>query len=553
MGDLTPALENTLAAGSGVFSLSARLYPNLESFPGQLLTTPPRLSASQENRMSRKDAVRATRHVERTNEHIRGGIDRKVDMTVGARLLVHATPDWDTLGISDWTTKKPFAQACQRAFNNWAYDSRNLCDAEGDLNFGGLMWLAFRNVIGPDGETDGIIHYDRDRRAEYRTPWATFIQVLDPDRIDTPPEQVGDPKVVMGRRLDKHGRRLGFYVAKDHPAEGWDGAGPQYTFVPRETWWGRAMSWQWFFKTRGGQPRGLTTLVTVLKPAIKIDKLDDAHIGSAALAALLATYIKTTASPETVGEMLAPQADGQSVTDARLDFYDKSKIRIGEQRLPVLAPNDEIVMESVQRSLADPTSFRNGFLRQFSLALGISFEQLSNNFSDANYSAARAALLEVWRGVMSQRHMFVSHVASLIYAAVIEEAIEIGAVKLPPGAPPFQENRAAYTACQWTGPGMGWIDPLKEANAMLVRLQSKTSTRQKEAAANGDDYLEIFDQIEQEEIEAEDRGFDLEVKPSAAALPADGGPEETPAKKKAGKVQGDGDGDGVPNEAQQGN
>lgn len=553
MGDLTQVVENTIAADSGVYPLSARLYPNIQSYPGQLLYVPPRLSARQETNMSRADAVRATRHVERTNEHIRGGIDRNVEMVVGARLIVHPTPDWDLLGIKDWKTKKPFAQACQRAFNSWAYDNRNLCDAEGDLNFGGLMNLAYRNVRAPDGETHGIIHFDEARRTEYNTAWGTFIQVVDPDRVDTPPEHAGDPNVVMGRKLDRHGRRLGTYFKKKHPSEGWDGTSVDFEFVPRETWWGRPMSWHWFFKTRGGQPRGITALVTVLKPAIKIDSLDDSHIGAAALAAVMASYIKTTATPETVAEMLAPMGTGRSVTDMKLDHYEKSKIQIGGQRLPVLAPNDELKMESVQRSLADPTAFRNGFLRQFALALGVSFEQISNNFSDANYSAARAALLEVWRGVISARTLFTSHVASLVYSAVIEEAIEIGAVQLPPGAPPFQENRAAYTACTWTGPGMGWIDPLKEANAMLVRLQAKTSTRQKEAAANGDDYLEIFDQIEQEEIEAEERNFSLEVNQSAAALPPDGGPEEaTPKKKnKSGKVQGDGDGDGVANEAEE--
>lgn len=549
--NLAPVLEATLES-QGPYSLAARLFPNLESYPGQLRWTPPRLSAKQENKISRKDAVRAIRQVERTNEHIRGGIDRNVDMVVGAKLIVNPTPDWETLGIQDTEVRKEFVKACRRAFTNWGYDSRNLCDAEGDLNFGGLMWLSYRNVRGPDAETFGIIHYDRKRRAKYATPWATFVQVLDPDRIDTPPEYVSDNMVDQGIRRDEHGRRLGFYCQKQHPAEGWSGTDEQFKFIPRETWWGRAMSWHWFQKTRGSQPRGLSSLITILKSAIKLNAVDDNHIGAAALAALLAISIQTEATPELAAEMMAPAAAGPSLFDNKVDYYGRAKIKIGEQRVPVLPPGDKINMESVQRSIADPTSFRNNFLRQFALALNISFEQLSNNFSDANYSSARAALLEVWRTVTSLRTMFTSHVASLIYGSVIEEAIEIGAVVLPPGAPPFQENRAAYTSCSWTGPGMGWIDPLKEANAMLVRLQSKTSTREKEIAANGDDWIDIFDQIELEEHEAAERNFSLEVKPSAAALPADGGPEDASSKdKKRKNAPGDGDGDGIPNETQE--
>src|SRR3546814_2700380 len=61
-----------------------------------------------------------------------------------------------------------------------------------------------------------------------------------------------------------------------------------------------------------------------------------------------------------------------------------------------------------------------------SSSIGISFEQLAKNFSDANYSAARAALLDVWQGIMRLRFWFGQHVLSLIYGAVIEEAWEIG-------------------------------------------------------------------------------------------------------------------------------
>src|SRR3546814_20855739 len=50
-------------------SWGATLFRNLESFPGQLATTPPILSAREEGRRARKDIVRAARNVERFSEH----------------------------------------------------------------------------------------------------------------------------------------------------------------------------------------------------------------------------------------------------------------------------------------------------------------------------------------------------------------------------------------------------------------------------------------------------------------------------------------------------
>src|SRR3546814_9071198 len=48
-----------------------------------------------------------------------------------------------------------------------------------------------------------IIHYEEERATAYRHRWATFVQVYDPDRIDTPAEQVGNPNVREGQIFDK--------------------------------------------------------------------------------------------------------------------------------------------------------------------------------------------------------------------------------------------------------------------------------------------------------------------------------------------------------------
>lgn len=515
------------------FGSAGGLFKNIETFPGQVMFTPPKMSARQEGQRARKDVVRATRNLERTSEHIRGGIDRKTDMTVGVTLRVHPQPDWEVLGLNDgrdgWKTKKPFAKACQREFENWANDSRLLQDAEGHYNFGGMMWLAARNLFGPDAECAGIIHYDEDRQREYNARWATFVTILDPDRIETPPTEVDATiatkgyEVFEGKKLDKHGRMLGFWVSNKHPSEGMSSIDDsKHTFVPRETSWGRAMGFHFFMKTRGGQQRGLSALTTIIRSAANMDTLDDAMVGAAIVSQVLSTHIETDSTAGEVAERLAPAtsitAGGSLSWDDKLSYYQKAKISIGGTRIPVMPPGDKIQMQAVERSISDPTKFRNNFLRQFASSIGISFEQLSQNFSDANYSAARAALLEVWRGVLTQRRLFTAHVASLIYAAVIEEAIYKGRIELPPGAPPFQENRAAYTACAWTGPGMGWIDPLKEANAIKTMLEIKLKSRATAAAEmDGSDYLETFDQIEQERFEAEERGFTLD--PAAPGTP----------------------------------
>src|SRR3546814_17074140 len=80
-----------------------------------------------------------------------------------------------------------------------------------------------------------IIHYEEERATAYRHRWATFVQVYDPDRIDTPAEQVGNPNVREGQIFDKWNRRVGTFVRKAPPRDYLAGlADMAFVMVPRE-------------------------------------------------------------------------------------------------------------------------------------------------------------------------------------------------------------------------------------------------------------------------------------------------------------------------------
>lgn len=543
------------ATASNPFTTSSRLFRNIETSAGQVRTTPHLQSARSEGRKSRKDVVRAARHIERFSEHIRGGLDKKADYTVGPRIMAHARPDFGALGIDNEDERTRLTAELERNFRRWAYDKRLLQDAEGHYDFGGLMWMALRNLQGPDGECAGVIHYDEKRRKKYKARYATYVQILDPDRIETPPQHVGNDNVQDGFVLDPDGRRIGMYVRKFHPSDIVTSPA-DYTLVERETKTGRPVGFHWFVKTRASQLRGISTLVTIIKQTGMVDQFDDAYLAAALINQMLATWIESPAPAEVVRENLAPTAGQESAAwslfDAKLGYYDQAKLRFGGARIPVMPPGDKINMSAVNRAIDDPSAFRNGFLREFASAIGISFEQIANTFGDSNYSAARAAILDAWQGILKLRYQFGQHVAALVYDAVTEEGIEKGYVKLPAGAPDFYEDRDAYTIVEWTGPGMPQIDPEKEAKANRMELEDKLTSRQEVIARRGGNYILTFDQIGKERLEAEERGFALDpLKPGtpgaeeggAAPAPAEGaGAKPKPKKKNAGVKDGDGDG-----------
>ena len=512
--------------------------------PGQAGFIMPQTSGKSEEAKHRDRAVRAARDLDRNNETIRGALDRKTNTVVGPALRVNPMPNFRALG-QDVQWAMEFGQQAADVFADWSTGRRCLCDTEGHYQFGGLMWQAFRTLVGPDAEVAGVIHYEEERREEYQTDWATHVQLVDPDRISNPDGKPDSNDLFKGRQLDRHGRMIGLHIRRTHPSDPTSSIEEtQHDYVERETFWGRPMAFHWFFKRRAGMQRALTNLVTSFRHVRMLDRFDDALLQNAAVNAVLATFIKTTMKPEEVAAHLAPVEDDitgeySSEFEAKLDLYEELDLKVGDQRIPVLGPNDEIKMERVQGAIPNVDEFRNSFLRAFASALGISFEQLSLDYSKANYSSTRASIIEAWRGVMTERAMFTAHIAGLIYDAVIEEAFALGKLHVPAGAPDFYKARSAYTACSWTGPGMGWVDPLKEANAADVRKKGLFSTLEQESASQGGNWRDNIDQQAIERAYAEQAGvpYDSPAPGEAVAAEANANNDANDAAANAGADQ----------------
>ena len=77
-------------------------------------------------------------------------------------------------------------------------------------------------------------------------------------------------------------------------------------------------------------------------------------------------------------------------------------------------------------------------------------------------------------------------------------------------APDFYENRYAYTRCKWIGPGRGWVDPVKEAQACQIRMDIGLSTLEAECAGQGLDWEEVLEQRAREKAKLAELGLTTE-------------------------------------------
>jgi capsid protein len=88
---------------------------------------------------------------------------------------------------------------------------------------------------------------------------------------------------------------------------------------------------------------------------------------------------------------------------------------------------------------------------------------------------------------------------------------------LPSSAPDFAEIRGAYSKAHWMGPGRGWVDPTKEAEAARTRIASGLSTLQTEVTeATGRDWEQVLGQLKIEQDVIKRDGLNLIFDPTAA-------------------------------------
>jgi len=165
-------------------------------------------------------------------------------------------------------------------------------------------------------------------------------------------------------------------------------------------------------------------------------------------------------------------------------------------------------------------------VRYLSTGLNIPYELLLKDFSQTNYSSARAALLEAWRYFLSCRQLFADQWLQPVYFAWLEEAVDKGRIV----APDLYLNPYAYSRAKWIFSGRGWVDPVKEISAAKTRMETGMSTLEDEAAEQGRDWEETLEQraIESQRKRELDQIYGLEGVYSLAYVPGSSPAQDKP-------------------------
>lgn len=523
---LPPGAVTIPAAPGGERAFGA--FDGADRLNAQIANWTPRLASADQDIIPDKPVADArARDLMRNDAYVQGGAQLHKDNIVGSQFILNSKPASRVLfGAEDETFEAEFQAEVEELFDLAAESPDNLFDASGVNTFTDLIRLAVGIHVAA-GEVLATVEWVRDGR-----PFNTAIQMVDLDRLQTPPLMMKDSQVRAGVKRDVRGKPISYFIRKTHPNDylpffAFTDVLEQYVEVPAAKPWGRKQVIHLFEQQRAGQTRGIAAMVAALKEMRITKRFRDVTLQNAVTQALYAAAITSDMPAEAIMQTLGGTTDAEAFQRAFTEYtigYMQTvdqfagasrNLKADGVRIPHLLPGTKLEMLSPGNGGPLGMEFEQSLLRYIAATLGVSYEQLSRDYTNTNYSSARAAMSETWKFMQAQKKVIADRFATIIFRLWLEEMINANALTTFPKAKAvdlYTSGRLnlkfdALSRCDWIGASRGQIDELKETQAAKLRVDAGFSTREQEIARLGGDWRKIFRQQAREKAMAESLGL----------------------------------------------
>ena len=334
---------------------------------------------------------------------------------------------------------------------NW----REEADADGVTDFYGLQALACRAML-EGGECFVRL---RVRRAEDGLAVPLQLQLLEAEHVPLTFNTTlpSGNLVRAGIEFDRLGRRVAYHLTRAHPGDP--------VMRPRDHDLVRVPADRiahLYRPLRPGQIRGEPWLARALVRLDELDQYDDAALVKAKVAAMFTGFVVSPDPEDAVMGEDEPDEDG--IAEASLEPGTMQRLRPGQ---------DVRFAEPADAGSSYEGFFRNQ-LRAVATAAGVTYEQLSGDLTQVNYSSIRAGLLEFRRRCEIIQHAVVVHqLCRPVWREWMRTAVLAGALK----APGFASDPAPWLTVKWIPQGWQWVDPEKEFKAVVLAIRAGLMSR----------------------------------------------------------------------------
>jgi len=419
------------------------------------------------------------------------------------------------------TLREDVNDVIEEAWGEWM--EADSCHTGGRLHFCDFE----RALIGQVFESGEIfIRKHMSAFGNSRVPFA--LEMIEPERIadeltslvqSGPALQGGLMK--MGLEVDRYHRPLAYWIRERHPGDlrFVQGETDRVERVPADQIIHLAIIDRW------PQTRGEPWLHAVARKLNDMDGYSEAEITAARGGA---SYMGSIETPEGDTPLVEVKEGGTQEFEIEPGTF--KRLFAGE-KLNFHSPNRP-------NTALDP--FMRYMLREVAAGVGCSYESLSRDYSQSNYSSSRLALLDdrdLWRMIQG---WFIRNFRHQTHRIWLQQAVLARAI---PGIR-LEEYAAAprkFEAVRFKPRGWGWVDPTKEVEAYKEAVKAGFTTVSDVIAATGggQDLEDILRQRDRELKMMEQLDLVFDTSPSVYVAESKLAPAAPPKKKEGGKDDGD--------------
>lgn len=333
--------------------------------------------------------------------------------------------------------------AIESAWATWS--DRKTCHTAGLLGFADIERLVVGQLVEA-GEV--LVRKIKQPFGGSKIPFA--LEVIEADRLMDQYQTARAPNgnsIRMGVEVDGWGRPVAYWLHPNHPGDYQFSAFQPSKFmrVPAEE------IIHLYVMDRIPQTRGVPWFHATLKRMNNMAGYEEAEIVAARASANIVGFVK---SPD-----LAPGDEvqsGERIIDSEPGTFKQ------------LLPGEDFIGFNPSRPNSQMEPFMRFMLRSVAAGVGMSYESLSRDYSQSNYSSSRLALLDdrdLWRVLQG---FVIRNFRAEIHRDWIDAAVLSGVLAFPD----FYSNRAKYEAVRFKPRGWNWIDPTKEVVAYRMAVRA---------------------------------------------------------------------------------
>lgn len=340
----------------------------------------------------------------------------------------------------------------------WADTAR--CDYDGRLPFTGLQSLVMQTVV-ESGEA--LVVFEVANEAD-NLPIPIRLRVLEPDYLDTLKDGIAGPgpnagPIVNGVELDRQGRRVAYWLFSSHPGSAnLFGNRFESQRVPATN------VLHIYEQERASAMRGVPWLASAIAKLEDFDAFEDAELVQQRIAACFGAFVT--------------DLDGGGTSLGDEDDDDNMLETLEPGLIQYLPPGKSI--EFATPPSTDNGQFTERQLRRIAAGLGVTYEDLSGDYSKVNFSSARMARMSHWQNVHVWRwHMLIPQFCDAVWFRVMALGAELFNWRAVPGV-------------LWTAPPMPSVEPEKEGKAITSIVRSGAQSLSDTIRERGGDPDSVF-------------------------------------------------------------